>query len=248
MPWSSIAAIGSIAGPIIGGLFGMEASSNAADAQIQSGNASNATQLQMYNQNRADMAPWREAGVNALTQLRSGTAAGGQFMKPFSMADFQADPGYGFRLAEGLKALDKSAAARGNLLSGGTLKGITRYGQDAASQEYGNAYNRYNQDQSNQFNRLASLSGLGQTTAQQIGVIGTNVANSIGQTQQGMGNARASGYIGSANALAGGLAGASNAYTSQGYLNALTQNRNSGYRPYEVGTDYGNTESYYGWG
>jgi len=56
--------------------------------------------------------------------------------------DLQADPGYQFRLSEGLKALDRQAAARGGLISGGALKASQRYGQDMASQEYGQAYNR----------------------------------------------------------------------------------------------------------
>ena len=220
--------VASIAGPILGGLLGNESSENAADAQVRAGQESNATQLAMFNQNRADMAPWRDAGTNALRYLGQGAIPGGQYLKPFSMADFQADPGYGFRLAEGLKALDRTAAARGNLLSGATLKGAQRYGQDLASQEYGSAYNRYNQDQSNQFNRLAALSGIGQTTAQQVAGMGANVAQSIGQTQQGMGNARASGYVGSANALSGGLAGAYNNYQGNQLLNKLLQSPSGG--------------------
>lgn len=222
MPWLSIV------GPIVGGLLGSQSSSDASNAQVEAGNASNATQLQMFNQNRADQAPWRDAGINALGQLSAGTQSGGNLLRPFQMSDYTADPGYNFRLTQGIQALDKSAASRGNLLSGGALKGITRYGQDMGSQEYAAAYNRFNQDQSNQFNRLASISGLGQTTAQQIGAQGATVANSIGQTQQGIGNARASGYVGGANALAGGLAGANNNYMGQQYLNALTQNRSSG--------------------
>ena len=213
--------IGSIAGPLLGGLFGSDASENASDAQVRAGEQSNATQLQMFNQNRADMAPWREAGVNALGQISKGIQPGGNLLRPFQMSDYTADPGYNFRLSEGIKALDRSAAKRGNLLSGGALKGITRYGQDMASNEYANAYNRFNQDQANQFNRLASVSGLGQTSAQQIGAQGSSVAQSIGQTQQGMGNARASGYVGGANALSGGLSGAFNNYQSGQLLNRL---------------------------
>ena len=217
--WASL--IGAVAGPILGGLLGSESSENASDAQIQAGNDSNATQLQMFNQTRADMAPWREAGVNALGQISKGIQPGGNLLRPFQMSDYTADPGYNFRLSEGIKALDRSAAKRGNLLSGGALKGITRYGQDMASNEYANAYNRFNQDQANQFNRLASVSGLGQTTAQQIGSMGTQVAGQVGNTQQGMGNARASGYVGAGNALSGGLSSAYNNYQSGQLMNRL---------------------------
>ena len=238
--------IGSIAGPLLGGLFGSDASENASDAQVRAGEQSNATQLQMFNQNRADMAPWREAGVNALGQISKGIQPGGNLLRPFQMSDYTADPGYNFRLSEGIKALDRSAAKRGNLLSGGALKGITRYGQDMASNEYANAYNRFNQDQANQFNRLASVSGLGQTTAQQIGAQGANVAQSIGNTQQGMGNARASGYVGSANALGGGLAGAYNNYQGNQMLNRLFPGGGSGGGGYTAPgySDYDPTRGY----
>ena len=81
-------------------------------------------------------------------------------MRNFGAADFQADPGYAFRLSEGMKALDRTAASRGGLLSGATLKGAQRYGSDLASQEYGNAYNRFqanratqSQEYQNAFNR-----------------------------------------------------------------------------------------------
>lgn len=81
-------------------------------------------------------------------------------MRNFGASDFQADPGYAFRLSEGMKALDRTAASRGGLLSGATLKGAQRYGSDLASQEYGNAYNRFqanratqSQEYQNAFNR-----------------------------------------------------------------------------------------------
>ena len=64
-----------------------------------------------------------------------------QFQAP-TLADAQASPGYRFRSLEGQKALERSAAARGLLRTGGTLKDINDYGQNFASQEYGNVFNR----------------------------------------------------------------------------------------------------------
>lgn len=222
-----------VLGPIVGSIISGGASSKAADAQIEAGNAANATQLAMFNQNRADLAPWREAGVNALARLQTGLQPGGELYKPFGASDFQADPGYDFRLSEGLKALQRSAAARGGLLSGSMLKGINRYSQDYASNEYSNAYNRYNQNQSNQFNRLASVSGLGQTTAQQVASLGAGTAQGIAANQIGAGNAQASGYVGAANALSGGLSGATNNYMQNQLINRLVpqQQYASGYAP-----------------
>lgn len=145
----------------------------------------------------------------------------GALAKNFSMADFEADPGYAFRQAEGQKAIERSAAARGGLMSGSALKGIERFGQDLASQEYGNAFNRFNINQDKLYNRLSGIAGTGQTANNAIGQAGQNYANastSINQlnaANQGnaliaQGNARASGYMGIGNALqgmAGGFGG-----------------------------------------
>jgi hypothetical protein len=141
----------------------------------------------------------------------------------------QNDPGYKFRLSQGLDALQNSAAARGGLLSGGTAKAINDYAQNSASAEYGNVYNRalgqyqqgyniFQNDQANKFNRLSAMSGTGQTAAGQLnsasqGASG-NVANillgsgqQIGNSLQNAGAARASGYAAGSNALSGGLSG-----------------------------------------
>jgi hypothetical protein len=133
-------------------------------------------------------------------------AAGyGSLGKSFGTEQFQQDPGYGFRQAEGMKALERSAAARGNLLSGSTLKGVQRFGQDLASQEYSNAFNRYQIERNAKLNPLQSLMGSGQSATNVM----TNAAGQSGQNQANnlynAGQARASGYIGSANALSNAL-------------------------------------------
>lgn len=133
----------------------------------------------------------------------------GKYARDFSMADYQADPGYAFRQSEGMKALERSAAARGGLLSGGALKGIQRFGQDLASQEYQNAFNRYQVNRANQLNPLQSLMGSGQSAANTL----TGAAGQMGQNQAAnitnAGAARASGYVGGANALNSALGGVS---------------------------------------
>jgi hypothetical protein len=154
-------------------IYGASAARNAAETQAQAQNAANALQYQMYQQGRADLAPYMAAGVPAANALltRLGiagdtSAAGyGSLTKPFSMADYQADPGYAFRLSEGTKALERSAAARGGLLSGGTLRETQRYGQGLASQEYQNAYDRYIGQNLQQYNMLAEQQRLGQSAA-----------------------------------------------------------------------------------
>ena len=136
----------------------------------------------------------------------------GSLLKDFSMADYEADPGYAFRVSEGQKALERSAASRGGLYSGRAAKDLTRFGQDQGSQEYQNAFNRYQSNQTNKFNRLATVAGIGQTANNALASAGTNYANQVGTigmtnaANQGnaalaSGNARSSGYTGIASAL-----------------------------------------------
>lgn len=242
--WGEILSIGSA-------LLGMDASNNAADAQSNSAQQARDLEYQMFQQNRADMAPWREAGQNALTRISSGLQPNGELYRDFTMADFQADPGYGFRLSEGIKALDRSASARGLRNSGGAMKAITRFGQDFASNEYTNALNRFRQQQGDRFNRLASVSGLGQAATQQIGQQGAQMANNAAGYALGAGNARAAGMIGGANALSGGAGQAMNFY-NQNRLLDMFQNRGGGggynfgyygYSPYGAGSSTFGTSS-----
>ena len=131
------------------------------------------------------------------------------------------DPGYQFRLKEGMQGLERSSAARGNLLSGGTLKGIQRYGQDMASQEFTNAFNRYQAERSGTLNPYQSMAGMGQSVAAQVGNTGMNYANQVGETYQNAANARASGYVGGANAIGGTIGNLSNMYYQNQLMNRV---------------------------
>lgn len=220
--------IGSAVGGVVSGLFGMSAADTQANAATQAANTSSDAakyaadiQNQIYQQQRQDLTPWRTAGANALATMAQGYQPGGQFatVPTFQMGDYTQDPGYQFRLSEGLKALDRSASARGGLLSGAALKGIQRYGQDMASQEYQNAFDRaltqYNTNRSasdTSFNRLASLAGIGQTANSQLQQAGQNygqnagnyamtAGGNMGTAQLLGGQARASAYQGIGNAL-----------------------------------------------
>lgn len=204
-----------IGGAVIGVAGSAYAGNQAAKAEKDAANSSNNTQLTMYNQTRQDQLPAIQAGQTAIGQLSAGTAAGGEFNSPYTMADFQADPSYQFRLDQGEGALQASAAARGGLLNGGTLKAISDYGQNAASQEYASAYNRYTSDQTSRFNRLASVAGIGQTAANTTDSLGTSTAANIGQTTQSAGNATAANYVNSANSLNSGLSSLSNYYAQR---------------------------------
>ena len=180
-----------------------EAAQGIADANI----SSNQLMARINEQNRARQEPFYQAGLSALPAYTQGVMPGGNLVRPFAMSDYQADPGYGFRMSEGLKALDRNAAARGGLLSGATLKGAQRFGQDIASNEYNNAYNRYVGNQATQRNALAGLTGFAPTasSAMQAGdtAYGSNAANLASNTANAMAGAGATRASSYGNALAG---------------------------------------------
>lgn len=238
-----------IGSAVVGGAVSASSSSKAAKAQQNAANTASAAQLQaaqdsnelqkaIYDQNRTDATPWRNAGVAALGQLATGMQPGGSLSTPFSMANFQADPGYQFRLDQGNKSIEQSAAARGNQLSGATMKALQKYGQGVASDEYNNAYNRFNNDQNTQFNRLSGIAGTGQTATNQIANMGQNyagavnsnsmnAANNIANNIIGAGNARASGYVGQANAVNNAIGTGINGYMQYNMLNNMNNMNNN---------------------
>jgi hypothetical protein len=201
MSFAIVAGAGiAAAGAIGGAAISSGAASDAADKQGAAADKATDLQRDIYNQNRADQQPWRNAGITALGQLGNS-----DFQRDFTVDDFQKDPGYDFRMQEGQKVLERSAAARGGLQSGGTLKALSRYGQDYASNEYNNAYNRFNADRDRRFNRLSSLAGVGQTATSQVGAAGTNFANQAGSNMMGAANAQGAAGMASANAWSGAL-------------------------------------------
>jgi hypothetical protein len=202
---------------IIGSAILGAASSRSA-AKTQAGAAQQAADIsqQQYEQTRQDLAPWRAAGEQALNKLFPMAV-----YQKVGMEQFQQDPGYAFRLSEGQKALDRSAAARGGLISGGALRAATRYGQDMGSQEYQNAFNRYQIERNAQLAPLQSLAGIGQTTATQLGQTGAANAANVGNYLTGGAAAQAAGQVGQANALTGGLGTYLNYSQGNALLNAL---------------------------
>lgn len=207
-----------VAGAVVGSsLIGASASRSAAGAQAAAADRAAEGQERMFERQVELSEPWRKAGETALNKLVPLATE----YTPFGMSQFQADPGYGFRMSEGMKALERGAAARGGLLSGATLKGIQRFGQDLASQEYTNAFNRYQTERAARLQPLQSLAGVGQTTAQQIGEAGMRTAQNVGEALTSGAAARASGYVGGANALTQGLGTYLNYSQGQNMLNAL---------------------------
>ena len=209
--WMAAAVVGSA-------LIGSRSSSRAAETQAAAAEQAGEQQRAIFERQVELSAPYRAAGEVALNKLVPLATE----YTPFGMAQFQADPGYAFRLSEGQKALERSAAARGGLLSGATGKALTRFGQEMGSQEYTNAFNRYQAERQARLSPLQSLAGVGQTTSQQLagqaGQFGSNLAETIGAGAQ----ARASGYMGTAGAIGGGFNQYLN-YSQNQAQNALLQ-------------------------
>lgn len=220
MTWVATAVVSSA-------VIGASTAKSAAKTQAGAAQQASDVQQRQYEQTREDQAPYREAGYNALANLQR-TAGNVPAAFKFGAGDYQADPGYAFRLSEGQKALDRQAAARGGLISGGALKAAQRYGQEMGSQEFGNAYNRaltsYNTDvaRENQlYNRQAGLAGIGQTATNLVGQAGQNYATNVGNLMTGAGAAQAAGQVGMANAVTGGLGTYLNYSQNNALLNAL---------------------------
>jgi hypothetical protein len=208
-----IAGVGAGAG--LGGAYIQgKGAKDAARMQADALNRATEMQWNMFQTQREDAKPWREAGIGALSGMQDA-----DFKRDFTLSDFQADPGYAFRMAEGQKALERSAAAKGGLQSGGTLKAIAKYGQDYASGEYQNAYNRFNADRDRRFNRLSSLAGVGQTANSQIAQAGMNYANNASQNAIGVGNAMAGSRMAQANAWSGALGNIGNLGMQGAWMN-----------------------------
>ena len=207
--WVAAATIGAAA-------IGSAASSKASKAQAAAAREGSAAEERMFNRQVELQEPFRQAGVNALPELVEASR-----YTPFSMEQFQQDPGYQFRLREGLKALDRTAAARGGLLSGAQLRGVTRYGQELGTQEYTNAFNRYQAERQARLNPLQSLAGVGQTTSTMLADQAGRYGQSMAQGAAQMGNIRASGYMNQANALTGALGQGLNYYQNQQMMNRI---------------------------
>lgn len=176
-----------------------------ADKQSEAANNAIGVYKGIHDQTRTDFTPYRERGIQANDELYG--------MKPFSFDpnDVYKDPGYTFRLNEGLKGIDRQMAARG-IYGSNHLNAATRFNQDYASNEVNNLYNRSRQMYLDNQNRLNTLADRGLNAAGQTAASGSTYASNTGNAMIGAGNAQSQGVANSANALAQGQIGASNAW------------------------------------
>ena len=202
------AVVGGV-GSVVGGVLEANAAEKAAETQSQAAANALALQREMFEYQKSLLDPYREAGKKALDRLSSAMGLGG----PGSQQQMlEMDPGYGFRLGEGLKALERMQASRGNFLSGGALKAGQRFAQDTASQEYDRA-----------FGRLSDIAGIGRSTSTQMGNAASGFGTSAGNIMGQEANALAAGRLGRTSAYTGAIGGALNSF--QNYLNRQQEER-----------------------
>lgn len=202
------------------GLIQSNAAKKSAKAQTKAAEADLAFQKEQAAKSEARLAPFVSAGTGALGVYQDSLGLNGASGNARTVNAFQVGPGYQFALGEGVKAMDRSAAARGGLFSGAYSKELTRYGQGVANQEYGNWQNQ-----------LYGLTSLGQNAAAQTGNIGLGYANNVSNALNNQGAAQASGYIGSANAWNSALSGVAQSLGSlasgQGWFGSAGKSKNS---------------------
>ena len=173
---------------------------------------------QIANSNGASLSDdWTANPEDAWGLAKSGmvdTSSFGSLLRPFSAADLKSNlaPNYDFMLGQGQTATNNLANLSGGVISGNALKGINDYTQNYAQNAYQQAYNNYNTNQSNIFNRLSSIAGLGENASAQTGTIGSNTANGVSSALQNAGTATAGGIVGSGNALSQGINNAASWY------------------------------------
>jgi hypothetical protein len=202
------AVVGGV-GSVVGGVLEANAAEKAAETQSQAAANALALQREMFEYQKGLLEPYRTAGTKALERLSGAMGLGG----PGSQQQMlEMDPGYGFRLGEGLKALERMQASRGNFLSGGALKAGQRFAQDTASQEYDRA-----------FGRLSDIAGIGRSTSTQMGNAASGFGTSAGNIMGQEANALAAGRLGRASAYTGAIGGALNSF--QNYLNRQQEER-----------------------
>lgn len=193
MTWGMVAVA---AATVVAGVMQKNSANKAAKAQKNAANSAISASQANYANTANDLNPYISAGKNALGQM--------QALNSGDFSSFKQSPDYQFRFDQGIQGLDRSAASRGSLYSGGHSADLMSFGQGLASQSYGDYYNR-----------LAGLAQSGQGAASNLGSVGTGNAASIGGYMQAAGNAQANGYINNANAnanMVGGLAGAFGQY------------------------------------
>lgn len=203
-------------GGVLGSAQNLIFGGDGAQQQQNAANNANAELQSMFNTVNQNAQPYLQAGSQAVGQLQSNMSSLNQ---PFTMQQFQQSPGYQFSLQQGQQAVQNSSAAQGGLVSGAQMAALNNYSQNQANTEYQNAFNNYQTQQQNTYNRLAGVAQMGASSNAALGGQMMNTANQIGQNTIGASNAYAASQQQGMNNL-GSMAGLGMA----GYL-ALSDKR-----------------------
>ena len=227
---------------VVSGIMGANATEDVAESNAEASAGSVEEQRRQFGITQDNMRPWLTSGTTAVNQLSAGLQPGGQFASTptfqFDQSKVQTDPGYDFRMQQGVDAITAAGAAGGNLGSGNLGVALQNYGQELGSQEYGAAYQRAYGSQMDQFNssltaqntnfnRLSGVAGTGQTAATQLGAAGMGMAQGVGNTLMAgaanQGNIRMAGAANQSNIMSSGIQTGINAYGAYNQ-NQLYQN------------------------
>ena len=261
----TIMGIGSAIGGISSLLGGQAAGEGAAQAgkdqayAMREGTAENKRQFDIGQEN---VAPYLEAGKYGLEQYLGGLKQDLPQWGGFTAADMQNDPGYQFRQEQGLCALDRMYASRGQGYSGNRGIGLQQWGQNFASQEFGaaraRAFQDYSTSLSNHLTRLGQWANLAQSGQQAAGAASSlgmqyaaqnaNIlqagATGMGNAAMAQGNATAAGYMGVGNAITSGLAGYQYQNNFNSILNQMTPTTASSSPLFQQTGEYANPIGY----
>lgn len=226
----------------VGAGASMYAGNKSAKAQKNAANQAAANEQAMFEQTREDNQKYYDQGkgdVNAnfgIAQqvlspyMAPGAAAQGRMSALAGLngseqqqSALASDPGYQFRMTQGVNALDRSAAARGMLQSGAQQKALTQYGQGLASSELNNAFQRVGAVQGNAQQAAGALGNLYQNQGTTLGnmavrqssqnqALSQNTSNALGQYSMAAGNAQAGAYNNMGSSINGGLQNGLTAY------------------------------------
>ena len=197
-----------------------QAAQTAAEAQVQAQEIATEEIRRQFDITQESLRPYQETGRLALQEIGRLMKPGGYFSEDFTfpLSAFEADPGYQFRLGEGMKALERSASGRGGVLSGRAGKEFERFGQRLGSEEFGQSYlrafNEFTQNRGARFNRLAALAGIGQTAVGTGSQVGTNVAGGLADISLGTGSRLGDIALQAGNVRAAGIVGATSPWAN----------------------------------
>jgi hypothetical protein len=207
--------MGAIIQSVAGGIDNIasnQGSENARDAMLNADGTAISTVQGNYNANAPNYQKYIDTGQKALGTLDQQAGPTGNLGRQFTTTDFHKDPAYQFDMQQGLNAISNSNSVRGGSLSGGTMKALTNYGEQQASNEYQNAYSRFTQNQNQNFSQLNSLSNQGLTATAGLSNLGANTSTQVANLQVGAGQAQANDFLAHAANFVKGNDNAANAW------------------------------------